>query len=121
MIVPIDSIIPDPDHLGRPIDDKSLEDAQKNGGPLGAQPVVVCPATGQAGAYMIVIGERRWRLARAAGQAEIDVTLQENLDEQEGSELQLSEYYHHENMPPMSMGKAFLRHRERFGVSQQEL
>lgn len=121
MLVPIDSILPDPDNLGRPIDDKSLEDIRKNGGPLGAQPVVVRPAAGQTGTYTIVIGERRWRLARAAGQAEIDVTLQDNLDEQEGSELQLSEYYHHENLPPMSMGKAFLRHRERFGVSQQEL
>lgn len=121
MLVPIGSILPDPDNLGRPIEDKLLGDARKNGGPLGAQPVVVRPAAGQTGTYTIVIGERRWRLARAAGQAEIDVTLQDNLDEQEGSELQLSEYYHHENLPPMSMGKAFLRHRERFGVSQQEL
>ena len=121
MLVPIDSILPDPDHLGRPVDDKQLDDLRKNGTPAGIQPVVVRPTDGQAGAYTIVVGERRWRMAQAAGQTEIDVTLQENLDEQEASELQLSEYYHHENLPPMSMGKAFLRHRERFGVSQQEL
>ncbi|MBI2965972.1 MAG: chromosome partitioning protein ParB, partial [Chloroflexi bacterium] len=51
MLVPIDSILPDPDNLGRPIDEKSLEDIRKNGGPLGAQPVVVRPAVGQAGTF----------------------------------------------------------------------
>ncbi|MBI2642506.1 MAG: ParB N-terminal domain-containing protein [Candidatus Wildermuthbacteria bacterium] len=88
---------------------------------IGAQPVVVKPAQEQPGKFELIIGERRLELARAAGQTAIDVTLQENLDEQEASELQLSEYYHHEDLPPMSMGKAFLRHRDRFGVSQQEL
>ena len=81
MLVPIDSILPDPDNLGRPIDDRSLEDLRKNGGPLGVQPVVVRLVSGQVGSYMIVIGERRWRLAQAACQVEIDVTLQENLGE----------------------------------------
>ncbi|MCH8103665.1 MAG: helix-turn-helix transcriptional regulator [Chloroflexi bacterium] len=33
----------------------------------------------------------------------------------------MSESYHHESVPPMEMGRAFLNYRERFGVSQQEL
>jgi ParB family chromosome partitioning protein len=121
MLVPISSILPDPEHPGRPIDDKALEELRKTGTPPGAHKVVVRPVADRDGAYTIVIGERRWRAAQASHQTEIEVTLHENLDEQEASELQLSEFYHHENLPPMSMGKAFLRHRERFGVSQQEL
>ncbi|MBI4304878.1 MAG: helix-turn-helix domain-containing protein [Chloroflexi bacterium] len=121
MIVTIESVLPDPDRLGRPLDEKSIEDIKRNGAAIGVQPLVVRPAQDVPGRFTIVVGERQWQLARASGQMEIDVTLQEHLTEQEISELQLSECYHHENLPPMSMGRAFLRHRERFGVSQQEL
>ncbi|OHA64381.1 MAG: hypothetical protein A2842_00645 [Candidatus Wildermuthbacteria bacterium RIFCSPHIGHO2_01_FULL_48_25] len=120
MLVSIDTILPDLNHVSRPIDGRLVEQLRKTGVPAGVQPVVVRPGE-QQGTFTIIIGERRWRMAQAAGQTEIDVTVQENLDEQEASELQLSEYYHHENLPPMSMGRAFLRHRERFSVSQQEL
>jgi len=121
MLIPIESVLPDPERIARPVDDKPINDLRRGGATAGVQPVVVRPAAGKPGAFTIVIGEHFWRMARAAGQPEIDVTLQENLSEQEASELQLSEYYHHDNLPPMSMGRAFLRHRERFGVSQQEL
>ena len=121
MEIPIDQIIPDPEQKQRNLAGQSPGELRKGLSAVGLnQPVLVRPVNGND-TYMIVVGERRWRTAQSAGQSGIECTVRSDVSEQDIRELQLSESYHHESVPPMEMGRAFLNYRERFGVSQQEL
>ena len=122
MYIPVDRIISDPAQITK--DDNSrarrpLRKGQRT--PNLNQPIVVRPTNGAGGPYMIVVGERRWKTARTTGLTEIECTLRDDLNEQDIKELQLSESYHHEHLPPMKMGRMFMDYRETFVVSQQEL
>ena len=121
MQIPVEQIIPDPEQKQRNLEGQSPGELRKGLSAVGLnQPVLVRPVNG-SGTYMIVVGERRWRTAQSAGQSGIECTVRSDVSEQDIRELQLSESYHHESVPPMEMGRAFLNYRERFGVSQQEL
>ena len=121
MQIPVEQIIPDPEQKQRNLEGQSPGELRKGLSAVGLnQPVLVRPVNGN-GTYMIVVGERRWRTAQSAGQSGIECTVRSDVSEQDIRELQLSESYHHESVPPMEMGRAFLNYRERFGVSQQEL
>ena len=116
----MDSIIPS---QGQPIDENARSTATqvlriRNGAPVG--PVVVRP-TEDAGRYMVVMGQRRWQVAKLAGMTEIDATILDSLSDQAADELRLGESYHDGSLPCMALGAAFLSHRVRFGTSQQEL
>lgn len=121
MQISIEQIIPDPEQKQRNLEGQSPGELRKGLSAVGLnQPVLVRPVNG-GDTYMIVVGERRWRTAQSAGQSGIECTVRSDVSEQDIRELQLSESYHHESVPPMEMGQAFLVYRERFGVSQQEL
>ncbi len=121
MQISIDQIIPDPEQKQRNLEGQSPGELRKGLSAVGLnEPVLVRPVNGGE-TYMIVVGERRWRTARSAGQTGIECTVRNDVSEQDIRELQLSESYHHESVPAMEMGRAFLNYRERFGVSQQEL
>ena len=121
MQIPVEQIIPDPEQKQRNLEGQSPGELRKGLSAVGLnQPVLVRPVNGND-TYMIVVGERRWRTAQSAGQSGIECTVRSDVSEQDIRELQLSESYHHESVPPMEMGRAFLNYRERFGVSQQEL
>lgn len=121
MQIPVEQIIPDPEQKQRNLEGQSPGELRKGLSAVGLnQPVLVRPVNGN-GTYMIVVGERRWRTAQSAGQSGIECTVRSDVSEQDIRELQLSESYHHESVPSMEMGRAFLNYRERFGVSQQEL
>ena len=121
MQIPVEQIIPDPEQKQRNLEGQSPGELRKGLSAVGLnQPVLVRQVNG-SGTYMIVVGERRWRTAQSAGQSGIECTVRSDVSEQDIRELQLSESYHHESVPPMEMGRAFLNYRERFGVSQQEL
>lgn len=122
MQIAVDQIVPDPDQPRKHFESKPLDELRRSISSLGMiNPLVVRPHPDERGKYMIVVGERRWRAAVASGDTTVDCTVRNDLSEQEARELQLSENYHRENVPPMEMGRAFLRYRQTFGVSQQEL
>ncbi len=122
MEIAIDQIVPDPEQPRKQFEDKRLEELQKSVRSLGMiHPLVVRQHPAAPEKYMIVVGERRWRAAAAAGHGGVDCTVRNDLTEQEARELQLTENYHHEAVPPMEMGRAFLSYREKYGISQQEL
>jgi len=118
-LLPIGALSPDPeraDTVLRSFNHRRNRDPED----LRVSPVVVC-SNGQPDHYTILIGEERWVNAQAAGQTEIEVTVLAGPTDQNIAELRLSESYHFGTPAPVSMGRAFLTHRERFGVSQQEL
>jgi len=71
--------------------------------------------------YRLFAGERRFRAAREAGEADIECQVREDLTEQERWELQLAELYHSSTVPPMELGRAFIKYRDAHDVTQQEL
>jgi len=83
------------------------------------RPPVVRPSGD--GSYILVVGGRHWRDAVAAGEADIDCNVRDDLTEQEVRELQLAERYHTASMAPMELGKAFMVYRDTYDVTQQEL
>ncbi len=122
MQIRITSIVPDPEQPRKHFESKPLEDFRNGVNSQGVlHPLVIRRNPDGSGTYMIVVGERRWRAAVAADQCDIECIVKNELSEQEARELQLSENYHHEAVPPMEMGRAFLHYREKYGVGQQEL
>lgn len=127
MLLPVHSIIPDPDQPRKlPRKGRSASTSDDLRTLELRQPLVVRPVPDRAGesdapAYVIVVGERLWMAARRSGLTDIDGQLRADIGEQEVRELQLSENYHHEKIPAMQLGRAFLEYREQHSVTQQEL
>jgi ParB/RepB/Spo0J family partition protein len=127
MLLPVHSIIPDPDQPRKlPRKGRSANTSDDLRTLELRQPLIVRsnPAHASdpdAAAYVVVVGERLWMAARRAGLTDIDGQLRADIDEQELRELQLSENYHHEKIPAMQLGRAFLEYREEHSVTQQEL
>ena len=81
-------------------------------------PVVVPRSDGM---FSIVVGNRQFRSAIASGEQEIEVEVREDLTAEQASDLRLVEYYKASLVRPMGLGRAFIKHRELFNVTQQEL
>ncbi|NQW18093.1 MAG: ParB N-terminal domain-containing protein [Chloroflexi bacterium] len=121
MLIPVGQIVADPAQQDRQLESKTGTDLRKGLSNVGTNQPVVVRQTNGGSSFMIVVGERRWRVASSDGHSEIECEIRDALSEQEIRELQLSESYHHETVPSMKMGRAFLEYRESFGISQQEL
>jgi ParB-like chromosome segregation protein Spo0J len=73
------------------------------------------------GRFVLVAGERRLRMAAEAGEDVVECTVREDLTSQEKWELQLAERYHSALTPPMALGREFMKYRDAYNVTQQEL
>ncbi|RIX44210.1 MAG: ParB/RepB/Spo0J family partition protein [Rhodocyclales bacterium GT-UBC] len=73
LLVDIEQIIPDPTHPRQNIDEASLRGLANSIEKKGLiHPLVVQPAD-TAGVYRLIVGERRWRAARLAGETTLPV------------------------------------------------
>lgn len=88
------------------------------------QPIVVRPLTGKApGAatrYEIIAGERRWRAAQIAGQADIPAVIREVPDE-DAVAMSLIENIQRENLNPLEEAGALDRLIKEFELTHQEV
>lgn len=112
--IPIAKIIPDPDLLELGTD--SVRDLPR-GSRTARDPVVLS----EKGRYVLLAGTRKLRTAVEAGEKEVECTVKESVTDQEKWELQLAEQYHSSLVPPMQLGRAFIRYRDKYAVTQQEL
>jgi ParB family chromosome partitioning protein len=116
--IPVGSIVPnsrqprqhfDPDSL------KTLADSIRTSGLM--QPVVVRPTSG---GYELVIGERRWRAAKAAGLTDIPAVVRA-LDDRTSAEWALVENLQREDLNPIERAEAFRGLQNEFGLTHQEI
>lgn len=127
MLLPVHLMAPDPDQPRKtPRGGRGKHSSDDLRTLVMRQPLVVRPhpsrpSNGSGPAYMIVVGERLWMAAQREGETDIEGVVRKDVTEQEVRELQLSETYHHEKAPAMELGRSFLRHRDRYGITQQEL
>jgi ParB family chromosome partitioning protein len=115
--IPVDAIDPNPQQPRRVFDAAELErlaDSIRQHGVL--QPVVVRRAGGR---YELVVGERRWRAARAAGLAKLPAVIAD-VDGRERLEFALIENVQRRDLNPIELAHAFLKLSEG-GSTQEEI
>ncbi|MBI2266255.1 MAG: ParB/RepB/Spo0J family partition protein [Armatimonadetes bacterium] len=81
------------------------------------QPIVV---TRKGDDYQLVVGERRWRAAQAAGLLHVPALIQD-LTDREVLEIALVENLQREDLNPVEEGEAYRLLIQEFGITQEEL
>ena len=118
--IPIDRIEPNPDQPRRVFAREQLEsltDSIRLHGVL--QPVVVRSSPTRPGYYELIVGERRWRAARAAGKAAIAAVVSDR-DSSELLELAIVENVQRHDLNPMELAHAYRALADR-GATQEEI
>jgi len=84
------------------------------------QPILVRPIAGEASAFEIVAGERRWRAAQAAKLHDVPVVVRE-LSDSESLELALVENVQRADLNAIEEAAAYHELMDRFGYTQEKL
>jgi len=120
--IPTDRIVADPDQPREEFDEESLErlaESLRSKGQL--QPIRVRWDEGR-GAYVIVMGERRWRAAVKAGLATLSCVVHQGpVDPGELLALQLIENAVREDLKPIEQARAYRKLQELYGWSGNRL
>lgn len=82
------------------------------------QPIVVV-ARGEK--FEIVAGERRWRAAREAGLTRVPIVVRERATERDLLEISLVENLQREDLNPLEAAAAYLRLKDEFHLTQEEV
>ena len=116
--IPIAQVHPNPHQPRQDFDPealKTLSDSIKLSGVM--QPVVVRTV---ASGFELVVGERRWRAAKAAGLDSIPAVIRD-LDDKTSAEWALVENLQREDLNPIERAEAFLGLQDDFGLTHQEI
>jgi ParB family transcriptional regulator, chromosome partitioning protein len=122
MEIPVDRIVPDPDQPRDEFDEEALArlaESLRTRGQL--QPIRVRWDEGR-GAYVVVVGERRWRAAGMAGMPTLTCVVAEgDVDAGELLALQLIENCVREDLLPVEQARAYRTLMDRMGWSGNRL
>jgi len=116
--VPIGQVRPNPAQPRKKFDEAAIADLANSIRSSGVlQPIVVVP---EGDHYTIIIGERRWRAARAAGLQKVPVLIR-NIPKAQQVEISLAENLQREDLNPIEVAQAYDRLIEELGLTQQEI
>jgi ParB family chromosome partitioning protein len=119
--VPVDSIVPNPQQPRTHFDDEALEFLAASITEVGLlQPIVVRPAA-DAGSYVLVAGERRWRAAQLAGLEEVPAVIRAAGDDTTNLTEALIENVQRENLTALEEAGAYRHLMEDFGLTHEEI
>src|ERR687897_2134018 len=99
-------------------DMEALVDSVKEFGLL--QPILVRPVAGQADAYEIVAGERRWRAAQKAQLHEVPIVVRD-LSDRDTLEIALIENVQRQDLNPIEEARGYRRLMQEFAYTQETL
>jgi ParB family chromosome partitioning protein len=119
--VPIEFLRPNPfqpRHTFRPEDLEDLANSVREKGIL--QPIVVRPVAGEANAFEIVAGERRWRAAQAAQLHQVPVIVKE-LTDAESLEIAIIENVQRADLNAVEEAAGYERLMQQFDYTQEKL
>ena len=120
-MLPIELIRPNPDQPRKAMAESELEALAASIAEKGiVQPILVRPAKGQAEAYEIVAGERRWRAAQRARLHEVPALVRE-LSDQETLEIGIVENVQRADLNPIEEAQAYRQLIDRYGHTQEEV
>jgi len=119
--VPIEFLKPNPKNPRRSFSEAELDELAASIKERGIiQPIVVRPAKGQANAFEIIAGERRWRAAQRAGVHDVPVVTLEATDE-ESLELAIIENVQRSDLNPLEEAGGYQQLMDQFKHSQDDV
>ena len=119
--VPIEELHPGHLQPRRSMDEELIEDLARSVREKGIlQPLLVRRLPGQADAYEIVAGERRWRAAQQAQLHEVPVIIKE-LTDREALEIAMVENLQRQDLSPLEEAEGYSRLMEEFSHNQKDL
>ena len=109
MRIPIEQILPDPDLV--PAERRSARQVEFRdpNRSVRAQNGPVVRPDGK-GRYLLLAGTRQLKAAREAGEKDIDCAVRPDVSDQDREELRLTELYQNATVPPMELGRAFMKY-----------
>ena len=119
--VPIEFLRPNPRNPRRIFADSDLDELAASIRERGIiQPILVRTLRGQADAYEIIAGERRWRAAQRANMHEVPVVLLE-VGDREALELAIIENVQRTDLDPLEEAAGYQALADEFGYSQDDI
>ena len=119
--VNITQLKPNPFQPRKVFDPQELEDLTNSIKEKGIlQPLVVRPAPGQAEAYQIIAGERRWRAAQRAQLHQVPVLIREMTDA-EALEIAVIENVQRADLNAIEEARGYKQLADQFSYSQEEI
>jgi ParB family chromosome partitioning protein len=83
------------------------------------EPIVVKPM--ENGFYKIIAGERRWRASRMAQLREIPAIVKDDISEVDAFKMSFAENLQRQSLTPIEEALGFVRMRDEFNMTQQEI
>jgi ParB family chromosome partitioning protein len=121
MRLPVDKLKPNPEQPREVFAPGALEDLAASLKVHGVLMPLVARRD-EAGAFVLIAGERRWRAAKLAGLAEVPVLVRgAPLTEAEQLELALIENLQREDLDPLEAAAGYQRLMQRHGQSQEDV
>ena len=117
--LPVDSITPNPRQPRTVFDEDAMAELVESIAEVGLlQPIVVRPLDEEK--YELVMGERRWRAARLAGQTTVPAIVRQTADDNLLRDA-LLENLHRAQLNPLEEAAAYSQMLEDFDCTQEEL
>ena len=118
-LVGLDQIDPNPYQTRMEFDAQLLQDLAESIRSNGVvQPIVVRPGT--AGRYVLVLGERRCRASKLAGQDTIPALVR-RVSDQQAAEMTVVENLQRQDLNCLEQATAFSKLSKQFGLTQQQI
>jgi len=119
--VPIEFLRPNPRNPRRVFTEAELDELAASIGERGIiQPILVRTVRGQADAYEIIAGERRWRAAQRAGLHDVPIVLLE-VSDREALELAIIENVQRADLNPLEEAMGYQALADEFKHAQEEI
>lgn len=117
-MIPISSIVPNPNQPRVHFDEESLEDLARSIKAIGVlQPILVRPVNG---GYELIAGERRWRAATSAGLTEIPAVVKVT-DDMSSTEQALVENLHRQDLTALEEAAAYRQLLDDFSLTHDQV
>lgn len=118
LLAPIELLKRNPDQPRKVFDETDLGELEESIRIKGIlSPILVRPASGAAGEYQIVAGERRWRAAQRVGLHHVPILVRE-LDDLDVLEIGVIENVQRTDLNPIEEAQAYKTLMDRFGRTQ---
>jgi ParB family chromosome partitioning protein len=119
--VPVDAIVPNPQQPRTHFDDDALEALASSIKEVGLLQPIVVRSSDDAGSYVLVAGERRWRAAQLAGLEEMPAVIRGAGDDTTNLTEALIENVQRENLTPLEEAGAYRHLLEDFGLTHEQI
>lgn len=121
ILVSLEKIKANPNQPRKTFDEESLEELAESIKQKGViQPVLAEIDPDEAGQYIIIAGERRFRASKLAGIEKLPLIVK-SFSEEDKMEIALIENIQRENLKPMEEAKAYRHIMESYNLNQQDL